>query len=141
MGWTLVRPDQFAALASLLGPEAAAARTPWNLVAPPSADYAGLIDLHSDGMEPWRDPPLDGHVWERAVQSGSRDAPFMALSPEDRLVYLCWHFVADGLPWTKLREIEHILRHGENLDWELIASRARETGMLSHECDDRVSPQ
>jgi hypothetical protein len=131
MGWTLDKQDQFAALASILGMGAAAARAPWNLVAPPSADHAGLLDLHSDGMESWRDPPLDGQVWKRSVSSGSREAPFMLLSPEDRLVYLCWHFVADGLPWPKLYEIEHILRHGESLDWALIASRARETGMLT----------
>jgi hypothetical protein len=91
-----------------------------------------LIDLHSDGMDPWLRPPLDRAIWNRAVAHSRDGVEFMVLGPEDRLLFLCWHFFADSasgaVAWHKLSDIELILRREHEIDRKYLAQRAGETG-------------
>jgi hypothetical protein len=91
-----------------------------------------LIDLHSDDMDPWLRPPLDRAIWDRAIPVSVDGVEFMVLGPEDRLLFLCWHFFADStsssVAWRKLPDIELILRREHEIDREHLARRARETG-------------
>lgn len=129
LGWDLYNPPQYEALSLLSGADAAR-RMSWHLVRRDGTLLAN-IDLHSDGMDAWREPPLDAGIWTRAAEHLVDGVHFWLPSPEDRLAYLCWHFISDGFPWQKLFDIQEILRRGHDLDWQYVTWRARATGMTT----------
>jgi hypothetical protein len=97
-----------------------------------------LIDIHPDSMSRHSHPSLTPDVWSR-TQTVERDGvSFQVLCEEDRLIFLCWHAVMHGLDPSRLRDVEHILRDGGELDWDRIrtrARRARMAGMVALVCE------
>ena len=92
-----------------------------------------MIDLHFDAMDPWLRPTLDRAIWHRAVAHQGDGVAFKVPGPEDRLLFLCWHFFSDSTSegaaaWRSLDDVELILRRGQEIDWVYLARRARDTG-------------
>jgi hypothetical protein len=131
-GWEPLEHPTLVILQSLHGVERAIRSRPWHF-APVRRESGAMIDLHSDGMERHWKPTLDPGIWQRAQQVSMDEVTLRILSPEDRLLFLCWHFFSDsasrGMLWHKLRDIELILQHPDDLDWEYLDQRARATGM------------
>jgi hypothetical protein len=127
LGWRFKFPTRYRVLSERLGSDGAATMHPWHMQLEQDAHFHE-IDLHSDQMEPWRYPPLDAGIWERASLRRQDGVQFLVLAPEDRLLFLCWHAVVEGLVPRKLIDIAHILRQGAELDWDYVAERARSTG-------------
>lgn len=93
-----------------------------------------VLDVHTDGMDPWRKRALDPAIWLRAIPEERDGVRFFLPGPEDRLLFLCWHFFADstvrGMEWDRLTDIELILRRPGEIDWRYAVARAREAGVL-----------
>ena len=100
--------------------------------------FRALIDVHPDSMSRHSHPSLTSEVWSR-TQTVERDGvSFQVLCEEDRLIFLCWHAVMHGMDPSRLRDVEHILRDGGELDWDRIrtrAARARIAGMVAFVCE------
>ena len=64
-----------------------------------------------------------------ALTKYNRGVDYLVLGREDQLLFLCWHFFADGVGtpyiWTKLTDIALLLAPPERLDWGHLAERAR----------------
>jgi hypothetical protein len=120
-------PD-LAAAVSRFGRRAALRERKWTLV-PQHAGESFDIDLHNDGIDPWRSPALRADVWESAREQKRDGVHFLTLSPEDRLIYLCWTIADEGFHRRKTRDIAQILRDVGGLDWQTIESRARKRGL------------
>ncbi len=126
-GWQPGSASTLRWLTSSQGVEAASSR-PWHMHPPPNLTGC-LIDLHFDRMTRSPKPTLDPSIWERAVRMSRDGADFLVLGREDQLLFLCYHFVTDHLPWHKLRDIEVLLGRSTELDWDYIARRARLSGV------------
>jgi hypothetical protein len=92
-----------------------------------------MVDLHTDHSRAWSKPTLDPAIWDRAIHASRDGVHFQILCPEDRLVFLCWHFFADGIgsqgfPWHKLPDIAIALERGD-IDWTFLACRAQARGV------------
>jgi len=72
-------------------------------------------------------------LWTRAEPVVLAQAPALALSPNDLLVFLCVHAI-HHLFWIRISMIcdigEVVRQKGMELDWQLIAARARQWGAL-----------
>lgn len=131
-GWKLQERRWFDLLASIHGAEEAASMRSWHLLRE-ADDRVCTIDLHSDGIESWRHPVLDPTIWTRAQPRERDGVHFLILGPEDRLLFLCWHFFADakgalGFPWHKLPDITLALQR-DDIDWDYVGERARRLGI------------
>jgi Uncharacterised nucleotidyltransferase len=131
LGWELAEQRLHDILAATGHRKGLAASRSWHFVRFTNGRPC-VIDLHSDRMDPWLRPPLDRAIWNRAVASNRDGVKFMVLGPEDRLLFLCWHFFADSasgaVAWRKLSDIELILRREHEIDRDYLARRAQETG-------------
>lgn len=131
LGWELSEQRLHDILAATVDRTRVAASRSWHFIRFTHGRPC-MIDLHSDGMNPWLRPPLDGAIWNRAVASSRDGVEYMVLGPEDRLLFLCWHFFSDSasgaVAWRKLSDIELILRREHEIDQDYLARRARETG-------------
>jgi hypothetical protein len=74
-------------------------------------------------------PSLDPGLWARAREVEQDGVHFFLMSPEDRLLLLCWHFLADFLQPEKLRDVRLVLEHGDTLRWDEVGRRAEEQGL------------
>ena len=134
LGWELCEQGWWDVLSSHEGREEVAASRTWHFVRMRNGEPS-LIDLHSDAMRRSPKPPLDRAIWRHATPVSRDGVEFLLLAPEDRLLFLCWHFFWDSVgggmpwPWRKLQDVELILRRGEELDWTYLAERARATGV------------
>jgi hypothetical protein len=133
LGWHLSESESLmlTALSARTDSGVAAGRRPWHFL-PAEGTTRCVIDLHFDVMDLSPKPPLGAGVWQRARPVTRDGVDFLVLSPEDRLLFLCWHFfqhaVVGDFPWEKLRDIELALQVDE-LDWDYLSERAQTTGL------------
>ncbi|HZT95493.1 MAG TPA: nucleotidyltransferase family protein [Chloroflexota bacterium] len=130
LGWREAARGVFGLLSERLGPIAAGSHQPWPLI-DPSHNPPAVIDLHSDELWRHTHSPLTGNVWSRAEQREQDGVRFLVLSPEDGLVFLCWHAFSEGLPARCLSDVGRLLMRKADLNWSYIATRCIETGLTS----------
>ena len=137
LGWQISDSRMFNGLATALDPDRAAQRRAWVLTHP-QAGSSGQLDLHSDARATWQHPPLTEAVWERAVEKDLDGARFLVLSPEDSLIFMCWHALASYLSPDHLRDVGEMLKRSSTLDWGYVRARSEQVGiaaMVSVVCD------
>jgi hypothetical protein len=132
-GWRVVEEHLLGLLTLHAARDSVIPSRPWHFKTS-RADQPSGIDLHSDSMPEWRRPVLDREIWDRAVPKVVDGVRFLVPSWEDRLLFLCWHFLDEALfnpcvPWQKLADIEHALAQSEGIDLAYLAQRARSCGV------------
>ncbi len=99
----------------------------WTLI-PRRADDGYDVDLHNDGIARWRSP-LRPEVWLRARRLDRDGVAFQVLGPEDRLIYLCWTVIAEGVARRKAIDIARILQNAGELNWNFVAGESHRLGL------------
>lgn len=130
LGWQVDEQEVYDFLAQLFGWVQAAMERPWHLRNPARGD--SLLDLHPTNMIQDISPVLDEAIWHRAQHVERDGIRFLVLSPEDRLLYLCYHFFKEssfrGLDEVRLKDIVAILRRGGDMNWTDLRARSAVTG-------------
>jgi hypothetical protein len=131
LGWDILADRWWDVLSRRRGAASAATARPWELIRL-LPGRGSIIDVHTDSMDMWPRPPLDPGIWERATPVERDGVSFLVLSPEDRLLFLCWHFfqhaIPSGFDWTKLQDIQLALSQ-HDMDIPYLRRRARSTGL------------
>ena len=93
-------------------------------------DDGAKVELHWSLNSPGERAPIGGaDVWQRARPVFLADQPVLTLGIEDTLLFLCVH--AFKHRWERLKwltDIAYLLRSGEQIDWEALILRSRQTG-------------
>jgi len=89
-----------------------------------------IVELHWRIIPTWFPFPLSGdHLMTRLGETSLGGTTVPTVQPEDLLLILCVHSTKHL--WTKLSwicDVAEVVRANEDLDWELLMSRARELG-------------
>ena len=89
-----------------------------------------IVELHWRIIPTWFPFPLNGdHLMTRLGETSLGGTTVPTVEPEDLLLIICVHSTKHL--WTKLSwicDVAEVVRANENLDWELLMSRARELG-------------
>jgi hypothetical protein len=138
MGWRHAAEPAYRVLCDYYGERRATEIRAWALISS-GQQTSAVLDLHPDSTPLSDHPPLHPGVWKRAVETERDGVRFWLLSPEDRLIFLCWHLFADGLRPACRKDIQLILGGDLDLDWPYIARASRRigcSGFVLEACND-----
>jgi hypothetical protein len=137
LGWLPANPRMYVWLQENPLSRPASSSRAWTLIRRSDMQPC-LIDMHPDATARGSHPSFTPEIWSRTTTVQRDDVTFQVISPEDRLIFLCWHVVTHGMRAHWLKDIEIILLKDEPLDWEYVAASsagAGTAGMVKFVCD------